>query len=99
MRLDTPDLSGGSGSLLRRVDARVKLLFVLGFVVTAVATPVGQWRVLGGLGLVLAFLIGLSGCSLRSLLLRWAGFLVLVGSLAVMIAPGCPTAPGMGWLP
>ena len=39
---------------------------------------------------MLVFLIGLSGCSLRTLLLRWAGFLVLVGFLAVMIAPGLP---------
>ncbi len=94
--LTPPTCRAAADRFLRRVDARVKLLFVLGFVVAAVATPVGQWQVLGGLGLVLAFLIGLSGCSLRSLLLRWAGFLVLVGFLAVMIAPGLPDRSGHG---
>ena len=90
MRLEPPEDPGNSGRFLNRIDARLKLLLTLGFVVVAVATPIGQWRVLGSLGLVLVFLIGLSGCSLRSLLLRWAGFLVLVGFLAVMIAPGFP---------
>ena len=52
----------------------LKLLFALAFVVVVVATPIGQWRCSGSLGLLLAFLIGLLGtarsepCSLR-----WAG--------------------------
>lgn len=90
MRLESPEDPGNSGRFLHRLDARIKLQFTLGFVVAAVATPIGQWQVLGGLGLLLVFLIGLSGCSLRTLLFRWAGFLVLVGFLAIMIAPGLP---------
>lgn len=90
MRLDPSENPEASGRFLHQLDARIKLLFTIGFVVAAVATPIGQWQFLGGLGLVLVFLIGLSGCSLRSFLLRWAGFLVLVGFLAAMIAPGLP---------
>ena len=96
MRLDPAENPDTGSCVLHRLDARIKLLFTLSFVVAGVATPIGQWHVLGGLGLVLVFLIGLSGCSLRSLLLRWAGFLVLLGFLAVMIAPGLPDRTGHG---
>ena len=54
------------------------------------AVPVGHWRILGGMGLVLALLIGLSGTSLRTLALSWAGFALMVGFLAVLVAPGLP---------
>ena len=39
-------------------------------------------------GLILAFLIGLAGTAPKTLLSRWASFLLLVGFLSAMIAPG-----------
>jgi cobalt/nickel transport system permease protein len=82
-----------------RLDARLKLLFALAFLIAVVFTPAGEWRVLGGLGLLLAFLIGLSGASPRALLFRWLGFLALVGFLAVLIAPGLPASERLGIVP
>ncbi len=90
MRLEGLEDRGASAGPLHRLDARLKLLFALTFVVAVEATSVGQWRVLGALGLLLALLLGLSGASPRSLLLRWSGFVVLVGLLALLIAPGTP---------
>ena len=99
MRLDATDERDKQRKLVQRLDARYKLLFTVGFVIVVVATPIGQWRVLGGLGLLLALLGGISGASVRSLLLRWAGFALVVGFLAVIIAPGLPARASHGLLP
>ncbi len=99
MRPDDPGERDKRRKLLKRLDARYKLLFTLAFVIAVVATPIGQWRVLGGLGLLLALLGGISGASVRSLLLRWAGFALVVGFLAVIIAPGLPARASHGLLP
>jgi cobalt/nickel transport system permease protein len=96
MRLEALEDRRGRSSPLHRLDARLKLVFAAAYVVAVVATPTGSWRVLGSLGLGLAFLIGLSGASLRSLLLRWAGFLALVGFLAVTVAPSLAARSGSG---
>lgn len=96
MRLDAPDDRGKGAHLVHRLDARYKLLFTLAFIFVVVATPTGQWRMLGGLGLLLALLAGISGASVSSLLLRWAGFTMVVGFLAVMIAPGLPARTSQG---
>jgi cobalt/nickel transport system permease protein len=90
MRLEALEYPLGARRPLQRLDARIKLVFAVGFVVLVVAAPIGHWRLLGLLGLVLAFLIGLSGTSLPTLLLRWTGFAFLVGFLAALIAPGLP---------
>jgi cobalt/nickel transport system permease protein len=81
---------------LHRLDARGKLLAALAFVVAVVAAPVGSWRLHGALGLALCFLIGLSGTPPRTLLVRWTGFLVLVGFLSAMVAPGLAARSGSG---
>src|SRR3954447_21558406 len=94
MRPEAADDTSDRAGPLHRLDARFKLVFTLAFVVVAVATPAGWWRPLGALGLVLAFLIGLSGANPRTLLARWAGFLVLVGFLAAMVAPGLAERSG-----
>jgi cobalt/nickel transport system permease protein len=73
---------------LQRLDGRLKLISALVYIVAVVATPVGWWKTMGALGLALAFLVGLSGASPARLFARWLGFLVLVGFLAVMMAPG-----------
>jgi cobalt/nickel transport system permease protein len=82
-----------------RLDARLKLLFALAFVLAVVVSPAGHWRLLGALGLLLSFVIGMSGASPRTLFLRWLSFLALVGFLAVMVAPGLPASAQLGTLP
>lgn len=82
--------------VLQKLSARWKVLFVIAFVISVVATPIGQWRILGSLGLVLALAIGLSGASVRSLLGRWLGFLFLIGFITLTIAPGLSARSGQG---
>ena len=41
-------------------------------------------------------LAGISGAPVRSLVLRWAGFALVVGFLAVMVAPGLPARASHG---
>ncbi|WP_165222165.1 cobalt ECF transporter T component CbiQ [Aquisphaera insulae] len=77
-----------------RVDARLKLILAVCYVVAVVAVPPGRWKVLAVLALVLAFVIGVSGASLQVLLRRWAGLLLLSGFLAVTIAPGIAARRG-----
>ena len=81
--------SWGSGPL-HRLDARLKLIAAICLVVAVVATPIGAWRVFGALGLVLVFLIGLSGIPPRELGRRWLGLFLVVGFLALMVAPTHP---------
>ncbi len=81
---------------LHGLDARVKLIAAVVFVVAVVATPVGAWRLLGAEGLVLAFLIGLSGVALRELWRRWVVFFVLVGFVALLVAPAHPARASYG---
>ena len=90
--------SWGSGPL-HRLDARLKLIAAIFFVVAVVATPIGAWRVLGALGLVLAFLIGLAGIPPRELARRWLGLFLVVGFLAVMVAPTHPARERHGTWP
>jgi cobalt/nickel transport system permease protein len=81
---------------LHRLDPRLKLVATLVFVVLVVATPVGWWRPLAALALVLALVVGLSGVPPRELLARWLGFFVLVGFLALMVAPAHPRRAELG---
>jgi cobalt/nickel transport system permease protein len=87
--------SHGTGPL-HRLDARLKLMAAVVLVVTVVATPMGAWRALGGLGLILAFLVGLSGIPPRELGRRWLGLFVVVAFLAVMVAPAHPARGRLG---
>jgi cobalt/nickel transport system permease protein len=81
--------NAGTGPL-HRLDARIKLIAALVFVITVVATPMGAWQSLGALGLVLFFLIGLSGIPPREVARRWLGLFLVVGFLAVLVAPTHP---------
>ncbi len=81
---------------LHRLDPRVKLVATLTFVVLVVATPIGWWRPLAAQALTLAFMVGLSGIPPGTLLARWLGFFVLVGFLALMVAPAHPMRPEFG---
>ena len=97
MRLEFLERYSEGDGPLHRLDARVKLVATLAYVVAVVVLPVGWWHGLAALGLVLAFVVGLSGVPPRELLGRWLAFLVLVGSLALMVAPSHPHAPRWGW--
>jgi cobalt/nickel transport system permease protein len=98
MRLEATSENLDRSGPLNRLDPRFKLVFAMAFVVAAVTVPGGWWRMLGALGLVLAFLIGLSGAAPRRLFSGWAGFLILVGFLAAMAAPGLAARSGSGIL-
>ncbi len=86
-----------TGGPLHRLDARIKLLAAIAFVLAVVAVPLGSWRALGFLGLILALLIVLSGASPIRLFTRWLGFLLLVGFLAALTASGRSMQSGMSW--
>jgi cobalt/nickel transport system permease protein len=86
MPLDLLGSDGEGDGPLHRLGGRVKLVATLIFVVAVVATPIGGWRLLAAEGLILAFVVGLSGISPRVLVTRWLGFLALVGFLAVTVA-------------
>ena len=99
MRLEFLERYSEGDGPLHRLDARVKLVATLAYVVAVVAAPVGWWHGLAALGLVLAFVVGLSGVPPRELLGRWLAFLVLVGFLALMVAPSHPSAAALGLAP
>jgi len=96
MRLEFLERYCEGDGLLHRLDARLKLVVALGFVVLVVATPVGWWRPLAAEALALSFVVGLSGVPPRALLARWLGFFVLVGFLALMVAPAHPKRAELG---
>lgn len=96
MRLDLPEPQGGGDAPLLLLDARLKIVATLAFVVAVIATPVGWWRALAAQGLTLAFLVGLSGVPPRELFRRWLGFLLLFGFLTLMVAPARPEREQFG---
>ena len=96
MRLDFLERYTEDDAPLQRLDARVKLAATVAYVVAVVATPVGWWGLLAAEGLVLAFLIGLSGVPPRDLARRWLGFLVLFGFLTLAVAPTRPERAEFG---
>lgn len=81
---------------LQGLDARVKLIGAVAFVVAIVATPVGAWRILGAEGIILAFFIGLAGVPLAELVRRWIVFFLLVGFVTLMVAPAHPARASYG---
>ena len=96
MRLDFLERYSEDDAPLQRLDARVKLVWTVAYVVAVVATPVGCWGLLAAEGLLLAFLIGLSGVPPRELAVRWLGFLVLFGFLTLAVAPTRPEKAEFG---
>ena len=80
MRLDRIERHSAGSGPLHRLDARIKLIAAVIFVVVVIATPPGAWRGFGAEGFLLAFAIGLAGIPPRELARRWLGLFVLVGS-------------------
>jgi cobalt/nickel transport system permease protein len=96
MRFELRERHALGNGPLHRLDARLKLLAVVAFVVLAVGTPAGAWRWFAAEALVLAFVVGLSGAPVRDLARRWAGFLVLLLFLALTVAQTHPKRPELG---
>jgi cobalt/nickel transport system permease protein len=97
MRLDGLERYSEAGDgPLHRLGPRLKLVATLAYVVGVVLTPPGAWRLLAAEGLALALAIGLSGVPPGELIRRWLGFVILVGFLAAMVAPGHPDRAGLG---
>jgi cobalt/nickel transport system permease protein len=96
MRLDWLDRAAGGDGPLQRLDPRVKLIATLIYVGLAVGTPIGWFRAFAAEGLLLAFVVGLSGLSPGELVRRWLGFVVLVAFLAVLVAAGHPARQEIG---
>lgn len=96
MRLEFLERHSEGDGPLHHLDPRIKLVVTLAYIIAVVATPIGWWRLLAAEGLVLAFVIGLSGAPPRELLIRWLGFIVLVGFLALMVARAHPSRREFG---
>ena len=96
MRLDFLERYSQLDAPLQRLDARLKLILAFAFLIAIFTTPVGGWRQLAAEGLLLSFLIGISGVPPSGLLRRWAGFLILFGFLTAMVAPSRPEAATQG---
>jgi cobalt/nickel transport system permease protein len=85
----------GAGPI-HRLDARLKLVAAVAFIVVVIATPPGAWRGFGVEGFLVAFAIGLAGIPPRELARRWLGLFVLVGFLTLMVAPAHPARARYG---
>jgi len=96
MRLEFLERHSAGDGPLHRLDPRLKLIATGLFVVAVVATPLGAWRLLAAEGLLLAFVVGLSGVPPLELLRRWLGFLALVGFLAAMVGLSHPERRELG---
>jgi cobalt/nickel transport system permease protein len=82
---------------LRRLDARIKILATVDFVVAVVATPPGLLWALAIEAVALGVVVAVSRVPIRYLLTRWLGFLALVAFLAAMVAQAHPDRTRLGW--
>jgi cobalt/nickel transport system permease protein len=96
MRCDGLERQSTGTGILHLLDARLKLVASLVFVLCVIATPMGWWTALGVEGLVLAFVVGLAGVPPRELGRRWLAFFVFFGFLTFLVAPAHPARTRYG---
>ena len=84
MRLDPLDRAESSPGPLHRLDARIKLIAALAFVVITVATPIGSWTLYG----VAGFLAGATDWTF--------GYSAARSGTALADVPGLDRIPGTG---
>lgn len=82
---------------LRRLDARIKIVAAIAFVVAVVATPAGLWWALAIEAAGLAAVVAIARVPVGYVVARWLGFLVLVAFLAAMVAGAHPDRSRLGW--
>jgi cobalt/nickel transport system permease protein len=86
---------------LHRLEARTKLLVALGFIFATTLTPTGRWEVLGGLALLMAVGVLLSGLSpllvLRRSALALPFVLAAIPLLFTREGEGLFTVPVLAW--
>jgi len=80
---------------LHRLDARIKLVGALAFVITVAAARPGSWRLLGGLAAILVGLLPFARLSPLRLVVRWLAFALPVGFLALLTARGVAARTGL----
>jgi cobalt/nickel transport system permease protein len=98
MRLERFERFSMGSSVLHQLDARAKLIAALVMVIVAILTPIGAWTAFAAEGLVLALVVWLSGIPPRELARRWLTVFVVVGLLAVLVAPQHPARADHGLL-
>ena len=81
--------SVGTG-VLHRLDARIKLVAALSFILIVLATPFGAGRCWESRGYWLRLSSDWQAFPHASWLVRWLAFFVLVGFLTLMVAPANP---------
>lgn len=81
------------------IDSRVAIAAAALYVVAVVAVPLGWWRTLGGLALVLAFVVGVLGITPRAILGRWLGLLMVVAFIAGTAAFASAERARLGLVP
>lgn len=96
MRLDSIERASLGSGRLHRLDARVKLIALIAFVVLVAATPLPLWHLMAYEGLALAFVLGLSGIPLGLILRRWLAFAPLFAFLAFLLARAHPLRESLG---
>ena len=94
MRFDPPFDPGSASRApgpLVRLDARIKLLSLIAFVLLVASTPIAAWKTLGAEGLALAAIWAVARVSIRKVLIVWAlglpVVLFLAGSVALAPRP------------
>lgn len=96
MRLDFLERYSLGDGPLHRLDARLKLLATLAFILALLAAPLGRWRALAFAGLGMAFVVGLSGIPPRILARRWLSLAVPVAFLGLMVGLSHPARRELG---
>jgi cobalt/nickel transport system permease protein len=88
-------------SFLHRMDARAKLVMALGFIFSAISTPVARWDIFAALGVLIVIAIAFSGLSptliLRRSLLALPFTLAAVPMLFRHAGAELFTVPVFGW--